>query len=140
MTNIMALSWWTYVSNKPATIAICVGSRAYTGILIQENLEFGLCVVDQALEAAAFKCGTCSGRDVNKAEAFGIELMQAEMIAPRLVKAHSVALECRVISSYPVHDHRMFVAEVNHSHINPHATPLFALDGYRRLGVVQAMP
>jgi flavin reductase (DIM6/NTAB) family NADH-FMN oxidoreductase RutF len=135
-SNIMAVSWWTYVSNKPATVAICVSQKSYTYALINQNHEFGLCVVDKSLNPAAFQCGTSSGREVKKAESYGIQLINSEKIKPKIISAHRVALECGVIRSFPVHDHVMLIAGVLQIHLNPDTHPLFALDGYRRLGVV----
>jgi len=135
-TNIMALSWWTYVSNNPPTVSICVGQKAYTCQLIKETQEFGLCLVDESLSTAALACGACSGRDVDKSERYGIELIQADKIAPPIVKAHRAALECAVIQSIPVHDHLMFIAEVQQIHINPNTKHLYAFEGYSRLGIV----
>jgi flavin reductase (DIM6/NTAB) family NADH-FMN oxidoreductase RutF len=136
-TNIMALSWWTYVSNKPATIAICLSQNSFSSSLINKEREFGLCVVDETLKEAAFDCGTCSGRDVDKAETFGVELMNASEIKPRLVKAHKIALECKVIDSLNVQDHIMFIAEVKSIHLNPDKSQLFSFEGYRRLDVLE---
>ncbi len=40
-TNLMALSWWTYVSNHPATIAVCLSKKGYTGELIRKTGSSG---------------------------------------------------------------------------------------------------
>ena len=133
----MALSWWTYVSNKPATIAIFVSQRSYTRELIERSGEFGLCAVDESLADEAFDCGTVSGRDVNKAVEFGIDLFSPMKISTQLVKAHKFALECVVTQSMPVKDHMLFIAEVKQIHLNPQARLLFSWDGYSRLAAAK---
>lgn len=135
-TNIMALSWWTYASNHPATLAIFLSQKGYSSELIKETGEFGLSVVDAALKEAAFKCGTCSGREMNKAEAFGIELMDSEKIDTQLVKAHRVAFECRLIQILPVQDHYLLVGGVIALHCNPTMEHLYAMDGYQKLETI----
>jgi flavin reductase (DIM6/NTAB) family NADH-FMN oxidoreductase RutF len=135
-TNIMALSWWTYASNHPATLAIFLSQKGYSSELIKETGEFGLSVVDASLKEAAFKCGTCSGREMNKAEAFGIELMDSEKIDTQLVKAHRVAFECRLIQILPVQDHYLLVGEIVALHCGPAIAQLYAMDGYQKLDTI----
>ena len=136
-TNLMALSWWTYCSNHPATIAVCISKKSYTGERIRETKEFGLNVVDESLQEAAFRCGTCSGRTENKAEKFGVELMDALCMQTKLVKAHKVALACKLINAIEVSDHILYLAEVVEAHCSPERKQLFSLNGYRELGTVE---
>lgn len=135
-TNLMALSWWTYVSNHPATIAVCLSKKGYTGELIQKTREFGLSVVDESLKEAAFACGTCSGRTENKPEKFNVELSDATVISTKLVKAHRVALECRLTDIMEAFDHCIYVAEVVEAHCDPDKKQLYAVKGYAALETV----
>lgn len=132
-TNIMALSWWTYVSNKPATVAVCLSKRGYSGELIGQTGEFGLCLPDESLAEAAMMCGRCSGRECDKAEKFGIELFDAKTISAKLVRKSHIALECRVIKILEVQDHYMFWALIQEAYIHPEYKHLYAFDGYRDL-------
>ena len=135
-TNIMALSWWTYAANKPVpTIVIFVSSRGFTGELIKKTGEFGLCLPDESIAQAALKCGTCSGRDTDKANEFGIELQEAETIGAKLVAKSQAVLECKVAKTMLVQDHIMFLAEVQATHINPQYTHISAMEGYGKLEV-----
>jgi len=129
----MALSWWSFASNHPATITVCIGSKSYSGELIRESGCFVLNVVDGSIADAAFKCGTCSGRSVDKVEKFGIELEPSSVIPVARVKAHKVALECRVVSSMAVGDHTLFAAEVLEADIRAEANALYATNGYAGL-------
>ena len=129
-SNLMALSWWMYCSNNPPTVAVCLSKRGYSGKLIAESGEFALCLPDETLQEAAFRCGTCSGRDTDKAEAFGIELQDADVIRAKLVSHSKVALECRVTQALEAGDHHLFVAEVVKAHGTPSAKHLMAENGY----------
>jgi flavin reductase (DIM6/NTAB) family NADH-FMN oxidoreductase RutF len=135
-TNLMALSWWTYVSNRPATIAACLSVRGFSGELIRANGEFGLNIVDESLKEAAFRCGTCSGRTENKPEKFGIELMDPAVISTKLVKEHRAALECRLVNAVEAADHVIYIAEVVEAHSNPDKRHLYSMNGYSSLGTV----
>ena len=135
-TNLMALSWWTYVSNHPATVAACLSKKGYTGVLIQKNQEFGLNIVDESLKQSAFLCGTCSGCTENKPEKFGIELIDPEEISTKLVKAHRAAMECRLINAVDASDHIIYIAEVVAVHCNSDKKHLYAVNGYGALDTV----
>ena len=135
-TNLMAVSWWTYVSNNPASVAVCLSKKGFTGELIRSNQEFGLNIVDESLKESAFLCGTCSGRTENKPEKYHIELTDADMISPRLVKAHKVAMECRLVSMTEAFDHTIYLAEVVEAHFNPDTRQLYAVNGYSALDTV----
>lgn len=132
-TNLMAVSWWTYVSNHPEAVAVCLSKKGYSGELIRENGEFGLCVVDESLKESAFLCGTCSGRNENKPERFHIELVEPVVISTKLVKAHKVALECRLTDIVDISDHCLYIAQLMEAHCNSEKKQLYAVNGYSAL-------
>lgn len=136
-TNVMALSWWTYCSNHPLTVAVCLGNRSYSGDCIAENGEFCLCLPGEGLERAAMTAGSCSGRDRDKAAELCIALAPAAEVAPAYVENSRLALECRVRETVLLGDHRMFIAEVAAMHANGDVKNLMALDGYSRLSAVE---
>ena len=135
-TNVMALSWWTYCANKPVpTIAICLSSRGFSGQLIQKTGEFGLSLPDESIEQAALMCGRCSGRDVNKPEEFGIELMDSVTMETKLIARSQAAMECKVVQVLPIQDHLMFIAQVQETHFNDAYRHVSSVDGYAKLEV-----
>jgi len=132
-TNLMAISWWMFVSNHPAQVAVCTSKKGYTGEIITETGEFGLNIVDDSLKDEAFLCGTCSGRTENKAEKFNIELIEAKEISAKLIKAHKVAMECKLVDILELSDHIIYVGEVVDAHTNIDRKQLFSVDGYKSL-------
>ena len=134
--NLMALSWWTYVSNKPPAIAICTSQTGYSGSLLRMNGEFTLNVVGEDLRTQAFMCGRTSGRNLNKAETYAIPLVQSEKVGPMCVDRSRVCLECRVSQVVTVGDHNIWIAEVVAAHGDSSVKPLYALEGYSWLGLV----
>ena len=131
--NVMALSWWTYVSNHPATVVICTSDRGYTGGVIKRTREFTLSMPDESLREQAFLCGTCSGRDRDKAVEFGIEFEESETVKVPRVKGSALALECRLKDTVPLGDHTMYIAEVTAVWADKEKRPVFAAEGYRNL-------
>ena len=135
-TNLMALSWWTYVSNNPATVCIAMSQRGLSHTLIERTGEFAINIVGPDLQEKAFRCGTCSGRSGSKAEAFGIALEPAQAISAQVVSNCRAVMECRVQQELTVADHVVFVAEVVAASSNPDIPGLYAVDGYGRLAEI----
>lgn len=136
-TNLMALSWWMFASNHPPMLAVALSKKGLSGELIEKNKEFGLSLVDENLKEAAFACGTCSGRKVDKAAQFGIELKAPEIIKTPLVAESKAALECRLVSVTDASDHNLFLAEIVAAHCREELNQLYAWDGYKRLDSIK---
>lgn len=133
-TNIMAVSWWTYLSNHPVKLGACLSNKGYSGGNIRESGEFALCIVDQALKTAALGCGMCSGRSTDKAAELGIALTDAKAIAPKVVEASKVVFECRLSDTVEIGDHAFYIADVAAVYGDESKKQLYAYDGYGRLG------
>ena len=39
-TNLMAVSWWCFLSNHPPMLGVCLSKKGLTGSLIEKNGEF----------------------------------------------------------------------------------------------------
>ncbi|MBE0600544.1 MAG: flavin reductase family protein [Firmicutes bacterium] len=134
--NIMAISWWTYASNNPPALIVCLGENSYSSELIQSGNEFTLCVVGSGMKGAGFACGTCSGRTVDKAEKFSVALADSQIVRPPYVRDSRIVLECRVTAQAEAGNHTAFIASVVAAHGDETTDQLFALDGYARLGTL----
>ena len=135
-TNLMAVSWWTYLSNHPPMLGVCLSKKGLTGSLIEKTGEFALNVVSEELKDTAIKCGSCSGRTVDKAAEFGIPLEAASVIKAQTVSGSRVVLECRLVNKAEAGDHVFYMGEIVAIHGDPDAAQLFAFDGYARLDTV----
>ncbi|MBR4392777.1 MAG: flavin reductase family protein [Oscillospiraceae bacterium] len=135
-TNLMAVSWWTYLSNHPPMLGVCLSKKSLSGSLIAETGEFGLSIPGEELQEAALRCGTCSGRTVKKAEEFGIPLMPASQIALEVVAGSRVCFECRLKETADAGDHTFYLAEILAVHGDESVPQLFAFDGYARLSTL----
>ena len=135
-TNLMAASWWTYLSNHPTMLGVCLSKKGFSGSLIEKNGEFALSVVGEELRDAALNCGRCSGRDVNKAEEFGIRLTPCECIDTCAAEASRVVFECRLVGTADAGDHVFYMGEIVSVSGDPDVKQLYAYDGYARLDTV----
>lgn len=132
-TNLMACSWWTYLSNHPAKIGICLKTTGHSGTLIKKNKEFAVNVVDEVLKTSAWQCGTISGSRENKAEKFNIILQDAKTIRAQVVTDSKVIFECHCTESVIVGDHTFFIADIIAVYGDPSRNALYSFDGYGRL-------
>ena len=135
--DLMAISWWTYMTNNPPMLGICTSKKGYTGELLKNSGEMGLSVVGEELRQNGIMCGACSGRDTDKAKKFGIALTDADVIKPKLVANSRVAFECRLENTVDVGDHTLYICSIVAIHGDPSVKALYAMDGYRRLDTLE---
>ena len=72
------------------------------------------------------RCGTVSGRDVDKFAEFGLTPVPAEKVKPPLIAECPINIECRVLGIQEIGDHDLFLGEVLAEHVAEEA-----LDGSR---------
>lgn len=134
--NLMAVSWWSYLSNHPPMLGVCLSDKGYSGGVIRQQGEFSLCLVGESLRAAALECGRCSGRTVDKIRSLGIETLPASSVRAPLVRDSRVCFECRLVSTLQAGDHTFYAAEIIAVQGDDTRPQLFAFDGYGRLDTV----
>ena len=76
ITNLTAVSWWTYLEKEPPLIGFLLAKSSYTGELVAKSGKAVLSIPGEAISTQTHQCGRVCGRDVNKAERFGIALMR----------------------------------------------------------------
>ena len=131
--NVMAVSWWTFLSNRPPMLGVCLSKKGYSGTILRETGEFALNIVGGGQKNAALRCGQCSGKTVDKLKELSIPLEQARTIRPGIVAGSRAVFECRLVESMDVSDHVFYAAEVLACSGDPDIRQLFAWDGYSRL-------
>ena len=136
-TNLMAISWWTYLTNHPPMIGVCLSNKGLSGTLIKQNREFTLSIVGEDLKESGLKCGQCSGRTTDKPRTFGIDLEPSSSVAPAHVSGARVVYECTLSNSVEVGDHTLYIGEVVATYGDENVKHLYAYDGYARLDTVE---
>lgn len=135
--NVMAVSWWTYVSNNPATLAVCLSKKSYSGSCILREGKFSLSLPGADLADAAFRCGTCSGRDRDKVGDFGIPITVTADFSQGLVEGSRVNFSCTLKQSCDVGDHTLYVARIDKILGDESVKALYAYNGYSKLVSVE---
>lgn len=65
-TNFATVSWWTYLSYKPNMIAYAMAKTSYSGEMVRNNKKVILTVPGAELADTVMKCGSTTGRTVDK--------------------------------------------------------------------------
>lgn len=132
-TNLAAISWWNYLSNRVPALTVAISTRAYSNELIKHTGMFTLNVVSEGMERTAFLCGTTTGRNVDKSAEYGIDLVPGGEGEPCAVSGSAVTFFCRVREYVDVGDHTLFIANIQRIAGEPGKKALFAVDGYSAL-------
>jgi flavin reductase (DIM6/NTAB) family NADH-FMN oxidoreductase RutF len=132
-TNLAAVSWWVYLSYNPGMIAFALAKTSYSGEAVRKNKKVVLAMPGVEISAAAFSCGTVSGRDKNKAEAFGIELKELSGSNIQIPVHSRLALECRLKETVETGDHILHICNVDNVYSDVSEEAVFAWNGYSEL-------
>jgi len=132
-TNLATISWWTYLSNKPAMLGVALSDKGYSGELIRENKQFALCIPGEAIAEGAFRCGTVSGRSVDKAAAFVIEMRSLPGATVQTPVHSKLVFFCVLESAHQAGDHTFYICRVDNIMYDDTQKQLYAWEGYGSL-------
>lgn len=77
-TNLATLAFWAFASTNPGKIMFSLNKGAYSLELLAEKKEVVLAIPGAPLTGALIGCGTCSGRDTDKAAKVGLTMQEVE--------------------------------------------------------------
>jgi len=92
----------------PAIVSISIRKATYSHGLIAAAGEFTVNLPTTSLLEKVDRCGTTSGRDVDKFAAYGLTAVPGDEVKAPLIAECPVNLECRVIGFQEIGDHDMF--------------------------------
>lgn len=132
-TNLAAVSWWTYLSFNPGIIGFAMNKKSYSGEMVRRNEKVVLAMPGADIAAAAFSCGTVSGRDKDKALEFGIALKDIPDSVVKIPEHTRLAIECKLTDTVEVGDHFLYICAVEQVYGDESQEALFAWEGYASL-------
>jgi len=110
--NIMTMSWHMMMEFEPPLIGCVIGPSDYSFAALRTTRECVIAIPTVDLATKVVEIGNCSGRDVDKFDAFGLTPMPAEKVAAPLVAECLANLECRVVDTRMVNKYSLFILEV----------------------------
>ncbi len=111
--NVMTISWQTPVQTADPCLVLLVMNRVrYTYELIQQNNELVINVPGEELLEQTHRCGTVSGRKVDKFKETHLTPVPAKLVKPPLIAECAGHLECQVVKTFTVTMHNLLICEV----------------------------
>ena len=99
----------TQITATPTTIMISVNKNNYTNECIKKNGKFALSILSEKSDSTLIgNFGFRSSRDNNKFENVGFEMIDGMPI----IKAANAYLICKVVNSFEVYTHTIFIGEL----------------------------
>ena len=110
--NVFTVAWTGVLNTQPPKTYISVRPERYSYELIKNSGEFVINLTTASMVKNADRCGTYSGRNVDKFKKYSIETVEAQNVAAPILKDSPVALECKVTDIVEMGTHHMFVADI----------------------------
>lgn len=114
--NVMSASWWMVAGYDPFRYLLSVNRDTYTHQIIEENPEFVMAAPTTELIDALTLCGTVSGRDLDKVEHLGLDLVPASGVDVPLLESALGNVECEVTNSFENNECTYYFARVVAAH------------------------
>jgi len=93
--NVMTITW-TMVLGFSAAFAITTGAWNYSYAALESSRECVIAIPTSDMLDTAVGIGTCSGRDTDKFEKFGLTALAGKQVRAPLIKECLANIECRV--------------------------------------------
>ena len=116
-TNIMTMGWHMVMEFQPALIGCIISSANHSFELIRKSRQCVINIPTEDLAATVVKIGNCSGRDIDKFDAFGLTAAPGTHVrAPLIAECHA-SFECTLADASWIKKYNMFVFEVVKAHV-----------------------
>lgn len=115
--NIMTMGWHMIMGFEPTLIGCYIWSENHSFKLIRKSRECVIHVPTVDIADKVVQIGNCSGREVNKFEAFKLTPLPGEIVKAPLIKECYANFECRLIDSSLINKYSLFVFEVVKAHV-----------------------
>lgn len=128
--NMMPLGYWTVVSKEPFRFLLSMGVGNYSLHLLKECQEAALHFMPWSERQRVVRAGWLSGRDVNKAQELGFNLLPAEKLEQtRIIDGANTTFELKVFRELPDISREFipYVMDVVAIHGSRHRDPILFL-------------
>ena len=110
--NIMTMSWHTMMEFEPPLVGCVVSANNFSFRALKATRECVINIPTVEYADQVVNVGNCSGRNVDKFEAFGLSARPAGVVSAPLIKECYANLECRVTDTRLVNRYNFFVLQV----------------------------
>jgi flavin reductase (DIM6/NTAB) family NADH-FMN oxidoreductase RutF len=110
--NAMTASWAGICCSRPPCVAVSLRAATYTHGNIMRSRAFTVSVPSESHASAAAYFGSVSGSDTDKFAATGLTAVRADSVAAPYVGEFPLVVECRLLHTYELGLHTMFIGEI----------------------------
>jgi len=120
--NVLTLGEVFNISiSDPVILGIAIRKERWSHTLITRTREYVVNLPTASIAEAVWHCGSVSGREVDKFEAFGLTPAPAAVVRPPLIAECPVNIECKVTDIQVMGDHDLFLGEAVAQHVDENA-------------------
>lgn len=117
--NVLTLGETFNISiSRPVILGIAIRKSRYSHELISRTGEYVVNLPTQAIAEQVWRCGSISGRDVDKFAATGLTPLPAAVVKAPLIAECPINVECRVTGIQVIGDHDLFLGEAVAQHVD----------------------
>jgi len=117
--NFMTAAWVGISCSRPPCVTISLRKATYTYGNLIEREAFTVNLPSEAFASQTSYFGRVSGREVDKLQTTGLTEVKSEFVDAPYVKEFPYVVECRVIHTYEVGLHTMFIGEIKDIKADP---------------------
>lgn len=110
--NLATLAWAGVCCSEPPAVQISVRRERHTYASLMEKKEFTVNIPSHSQAVQADFCGMTSGRSVDKFAAAGLTPLRGQYVDAPIVDEFPFCLECRLIHTFKIGSHDMFIGEI----------------------------
>lgn len=111
-SNIITIAWCGVVCSKPPLISISIRPSRHSYKIISKRGDFAVNIPTEELLKKTDFCGVVSGNAVDKFKACGFTKGASSKISSPIIEECPVNIECKVIKSFNLGTHDIFIGEV----------------------------
>ena len=101
----------------PVILGIAIAKPRYSHQLISATREYVVNLPTAGMVEVVDRCGTVSGRNVDKFADLHLTPVPADKVRPPLIGECPISIECRVIGIQEIGDHDLFLGEAVAEHV-----------------------
>lgn len=133
--DVTPIAWHMPVEKKPPVIALAIWEGHFVFKCIKRTRDFTVNILPSESVKKIVKCGSVSGRDVDKTKVFSLPLLSSKKVSSPSLKEAMGVLECEIIKDeHLLKKYNMVLGKVKYAEADERAFGerwLFAGKGFR---------
>lgn len=135
--DVTPVAWTMPVEKNPPVIVLEIGENHFIFDCILETKDFVVNIPGKGIAEKVVQCGSCSGRDVDKFEEYGLTAVPAKNVTSPALGESLASLECTLVEDkHLLREYNIVVGKVEYAEAEEGSFDehwLFAKDEYKTI-------